>query len=135
MRGAAVCSSRAEECKQVLRHITGASFICSVHQEKYRLCLPIYFGSSSVSTNSSHMHNLEVLCLTNCFPHVFSPFNLTKMLHATRHPSSSSHTCSHAFPLFPTSAKDNPSITARFSRCNNAALSLQEPPLLYAIYI
>ena len=26
-----------------------------------------------------------MLCLTNCFPHVFSPFNLTKMLHATRH--------------------------------------------------
>jgi hypothetical protein len=40
---------------------------------------------SSVSQTALHMHHLKVLCLTNCFPHVFSPFNLTKMLHATRH--------------------------------------------------
>jgi hypothetical protein len=47
-------------------------------------CPEVAVGSS-ISQTALHMHNLEVLCLTNCFPHVFSPFNLTKMLHATRH--------------------------------------------------
>jgi hypothetical protein len=43
------------------------------------------------------------------------------------------HTCSHAFPLFPTSAKDNPSITARFSVATTQHCPFES--LLYAICI
>jgi hypothetical protein len=58
-------------------------------------------------TNHFHVHNLILGCLTSCFPYVFSPLNLMRMLMCQYIPIISNMT----FHIHPHLAENSPSIT------------------------